>query len=85
MIVQNHTEKFPRSCCLCRWGDTVATYGPIIHPPHYMSMENYGGMILTGQNGRTWGGGPLPVQLCPPQILHGLTQDSVVRGRRLTA
>jgi hypothetical protein len=32
---------------------------------------------------------PVPVPLCPPQILHGPTRDrtraSVVRGRRLTA
>jgi hypothetical protein len=32
---------------------------------------------------------PVPVPLCPPQILHGLTRDrtraSAVRGRRLTA
>ena len=28
---------------------------------------------------------PVPVPLCPPQIPHGLTRDSAVRGRRLTA
>jgi hypothetical protein len=44
-------------CCSCRWGETVSLncclYGPIFHPQNDMSMENYGGMILTGENRRT--------------------------------
>jgi hypothetical protein len=53
-----------------------------------MSMEGYGGMILTGENLRTRIK-PVPVLLCPPQIPHRLTgvltQASAVRGQRLTA
>jgi hypothetical protein len=45
-------------------------------------------MKLTREN-RQLGEKPVPVPLCPPQILHGLTRDrtraSAVRGRRLTA
>jgi hypothetical protein len=38
---------------LCLW--TVVTSGPIVQPPgDYMSVESHGGMILTGENWRTW-------------------------------
>jgi hypothetical protein len=47
-----------------------------------MSMENYGGMILTGET-KELGEKTIPVPLCPQQILHGLTRVSVVRSRRL--
>jgi hypothetical protein len=38
----------------------------------YMSMESYGGIILTGENQRSRRK-PDPEPLCPPQIPHGLT------------
>jgi hypothetical protein len=45
-------------------------------------------MKLTGKN-RQLGEKPVPVPLCPPQTLHGLTHDrtraSAMEGRRLTA
>jgi hypothetical protein len=54
---------------------------------NYKSLESDGGMILTGENRRTWRKKPVPVPLCP-QIPHGLTQArtpvSAARGRRLT-
>jgi hypothetical protein len=53
-----------------------------------MSLESDGGMILTGENRRTWRKKPVPVPLCPAQIPRGLsrvrTRASAVRGRRLT-
>jgi hypothetical protein len=42
-------------------------------------------MKLTGENRSTRGKKPVPMPLCPPQIPHGPTRDSAVRGRRLTA
>jgi hypothetical protein len=54
----------------------------------YMGMEGDGGMILTGDN-RITRRKPVPVQICPPHIPHGLTHGrsraSAVKGRRLTA
>jgi hypothetical protein len=47
-----------------------------------MSMENYGGMISTGET-KELGDRTIPVPLCPQQILHGLTRVSVVRSRKL--
>jgi hypothetical protein len=49
---------------------TVATSGLIIHPPHDMSMNSNGGMTMTEK--------PVPMPLCPPQILHGLTQMQIL-------
>jgi hypothetical protein len=44
---------------------------------------------LTGETEVLGGGGAVPVPLCPPQILHGVTRDrtraSAVGGRRVTA
>jgi len=44
-------------------------------------------MVLTEENQRTWRK-HVPVPLCPPQILYGLTQvqtwASVMRDQRLT-
>jgi hypothetical protein len=62
--------------------------GPTVHPTDDMSMENRGGLILTGENRRT-GRKPVPVPLCPPQIQHGLTRSrtlaSAVRKQQLTS
>jgi hypothetical protein len=37
-----------------------------------MIMASHGGMTLTGET-KELGEKPVPVPLCPPQILHGLT------------
>jgi hypothetical protein len=56
--------------------------------PQVTSMERHGGMILRGENRRTWREKPVPVPLLPPQIPHELTRAwshaSAVRGQRLT-
>jgi hypothetical protein len=53
----------------------------------YMSMENHGGMMLAGETEEHWEK-PVPMTLCPPQILHELTgaptRTLAVRYRRLT-
>jgi hypothetical protein len=61
---------------------------PLFIPRCYMNTDNHGGMMLT-RNNRITLRKPVPVPLCPPQILYGLsrarTQISVERGRRLIA
>jgi hypothetical protein len=54
----------------------------LIYPAGYMSMKNGCGMILSGE--KREGEVPVPVLLCQPQILHGLTWAFTVRGQRLT-
>jgi hypothetical protein len=49
----------------------------------YMSVESHGGMTLTGKT-EELGEKYVPVPLCPPQIPHGLTQVSAMRGWQLT-
>jgi hypothetical protein len=41
--------------CSCRWDETrvwTTATSPVVHPPHDMSMESHGGVILTGWNWR---------------------------------
>jgi hypothetical protein len=45
-----------------------------------MSMESYGGMILTGELREK----PVPVPHCTPQIPHGLTQTSMTATNHLS-
>jgi hypothetical protein len=56
--------------------------------PKDMTMENHGGMILTGEN-KDLEEKTVPVPLSPTQIQHRLTRArtraSAVTGQRLTA
>jgi hypothetical protein len=68
--------------------DAFFTLGRITHSPHDMSLESHCGMIYLQGKTEELGEKPVPVPLCPPQILHGLTRArtraSAVTGRRLT-
>jgi hypothetical protein len=70
---------------LCLW--TAATNGPVVHGLDNMSMENHGGMILTGKS-EELEEKPVPVPRCSPQIPRGLTgtrsRSSTVTDRLLT-
>jgi hypothetical protein len=52
-------------------------------PRWYMNMESHGEWYYW-ETEELWEK-PVPVSLCPPQILRGLTQTSTVRGWWLTA
>jgi hypothetical protein len=58
------------------------------YSPEQPTMESHGGIISTGET-EELRENPVPVPLCPPQILHGLTQvqtrASVERNRLITA
>jgi hypothetical protein len=43
--------------------------GHIVHFPDDMSLESDGGIILTGET-EELAEKPVPVPLCPPQIVH---------------
>jgi hypothetical protein len=62
--------------------------GLLFIPRWYTSKRSHDGMILTGET-EELGVKTVQVQLCPPQIPHGLTRAwtraSAVTGRRLTA
>jgi hypothetical protein len=76
------------------WWDYVSMELWLLTGPlsiHHMTNEwkcSSGGMILTGENWRTWRK-TCPTSLCSPQIPHGLTWKhswaSVVRIQQLTA
>jgi hypothetical protein len=80
-------------CCRrsCRWGETLSlncdcgyqqacSFRQVIYEcgdPQWNDIDR--------GNWRNPRKKPDPVQLCPPQIAHGLTRASAVRGRRPTA
>jgi hypothetical protein len=83
-----------RAECCCSWQRneiylwTAATKG-LLFVPHiiYYYGDSHSGMILTGENRRTWRK-PRPVPICPPQIPQVLTgartRASGIRGLRIT-